>query len=263
MLYNIDMCNIVKLYNTKNYKQIQKYILDEPKMFNNKKYIYVRANTEYKLGLYENSYISFHTLLNKHPLNNEQRIINKKCSFNCLEKITENKKIKMNYKNEYITMPPNFGWIIPGILCAMSHPIKKIQIEALEFYNIKYIISLVNKNEKFEIYNDKQINHIYFEISELPSVEQTDKILSLIKTCKLTKEGILINCSDGLGKTGTILACYFLSGNKNYPQLSSTDAIKKVRTMRPNSIKNNLQEKFIQDYSNILWKRYLDDNEKN
>ena len=279
------MYNIVKLYNNKDYDEIQKYILSKPELFNNKKYIYVRANTEYKLGLYEDSYISFHTLLNYCQLDNHQRILNKNCSFECLEKITENKKVKINYDNEYIDLPNNFGWIIPGILCAMSCPFKKSHIRALEFYNIKYIVSLVqpivqltelneessdSKENEYVSFNKKilkgiKINRIVFEVpdSGSPTVEQTDKILSLIETCKLTKEGILINCTDGLGRTGTILACYFLKGNKNYPQMSSRDAIERVRTIRPNSVETREQENFVLEYSNILWKRYSDDNINN
>ena len=229
------MNNIVKLYNNKKYKLIQKYILTNPELFNNQKYMYIRACTEYNLKLYEDSYISFKTL-NKYNLNDDQKKINKDYIFKLLEKINNN-KIKINYNNEYIILPKKFKWIIPGVLCYSLNKLISKHMKIIEYYDIKYIITK-------DIFNNN-FNKL--------TVENTDYILNLINKCKINKEILLIDYSFDSKYINTILACYFIIADNNSPSLSYLDAIKKVKNIYNNT---DVDEQFILEYSIILWNRY-------
>jgi len=48
----------------------------------------------------------------------------------------------------------------------------------------------------------------------------------------------MVHCAAGIGRTGTILACYLIK----YQKYSAIDAIKKVRKERPGSIQSERQE---------------------
>ena len=48
----------------------------------------------------------------------------------------------------------------------------------------------------------------------------------------------MVHCAAGMGRAGTILACYLVK----YEKYSAHEAIKKVRKERPGSIQSEVQE---------------------
>jgi atypical dual specificity phosphatase len=54
----------------------------------------------------------------------------------------------------------------------------------------------------------------------------------------------MVHCAAGMGRAGTILACYLVK----YQKYSANDAIKKIRKERPGSIQSEMQELAITFY---------------
>ena len=61
-------------------------------------------------------------------------------------------------------------------------------------------------------------------------------------------EPVLVHCLAGLGRTGTILACYLIK----YEKMSAEDAIQHVREKRHGSIQSFVQEELIFQYAKTL-----------
>ncbi len=82
---------------------------------------------------------------------------------------------------------------------------------------------------------------------EAPSQRQLDHILATVKRAHDSRMGVAIHCAAGLGRTGTVLAAYFVSTG-----LTARDALRKVRELRPGSVETLDQERAIEQYAQKL-----------
>ena len=225
------MENIVKLYHDQNFSNINKYIIQKPRIFNNPKYIYIRANTEFELKRYSDSYISFQHFLNLKTINDDQRTIAHEKSLECLA-LMDNNICKLNYENESIHMD-TFKWIIPGILCTINGEITNDHHRALKFYNISQIINVENIDniENIDIFNYNVHKSLYTAIA--------------------------VNYND-VQKIGTVIACHLMTNKNNKcPTTVPSDIINKINNMYDMELSVDNME-FIKKYNKIIWKRYID-----
>ena len=61
---------------------------------------------------------------------------------------------------------------------------------------------------------------------------------------------VAVHCGAGLGRTGTLLACYFVNDG-----FSAHEAIERVRRSRPGSVESLGQETAVQRYADFLAER--------
>lgn len=152
--------------------------------------------------------------------------------------------------------PTNFSWIIDNKLAGSGTPMTSEQYKWLIKNNIKSIVTVrefplpqkwLVDNEKETIINDYKF--VYVKDYGVPSLEVLDNIVDYINI-KITKEEkpLVVHCAAGKGRTGTILAAYLLKQDN----ISSQDAIKKIRSLRPGSIQSKIQEEILHEYETFL-----------
>jgi atypical dual specificity phosphatase len=90
--------------------------------------------------------------------------------------------------------------------------------------------------------------HVPTEDFSAPDMEQIDEAIEFIQNRLENNEPVMVHCAAGIGRTGTILACYLVK----YHKLSAKDAIQKVRKERPGSIQSESQEIAISLYYKFL-----------
>jgi atypical dual specificity phosphatase len=77
-----------------------------------------------------------------------------------------------------------------------------------------------------------------------PTQAQLSSITSFISLSLSEGRPVGVSCGAGMGRTGTILACYLISTG-----LNAEDAMQEVRTKRPGSIETEGQEQAIRAFA--------------
>ena len=71
-----------------------------------------------------------------------------------------------------------------------------------------------------------------------PDMDRIDSAVDFIHEKIKNDQAVMVHCAAGMGRAGTILACYFIK----YKKFSAVDAIEKIRDERPGSIQSEVQE---------------------
>jgi len=69
-------------------------------------------------------------------------------------------------------------------------------------------------------------------------MDRIDYAVDFINEQIKNDHAVMVHCAAGMGRAGTILACYFVK----YKKFSADEAIKKIRKERPGSIQSEVQE---------------------
>src|SRR5208282_3613802 len=86
--------------------------------------------------------------------------------------------------------------------------------------------------------------HLPVEDMEAPSQGQLERAISTIHRAHENRLGVAIHCRAGLGRTGVILACYFVTKGMN-----AKNAIARVRRLRPGSIETEEQSEAVAEFA--------------
>ncbi len=142
--------------------------------------------------------------------------------------------------------PSGFSWIEKPLLAAMSRPEDAGDLVWLRDQGIQIIISLTEEPSPRRWVNDAGLFsvHVPIEDFQAPSLEQIEAVLSTVEKAQTRKMGVAIHCRAGLGRTGTILACYFVRQG-----MGASTAIAKVRQLRPGSVETPTQEEAVQEFA--------------
>ena len=141
----------------------------------------------------------------------------------------------------------NFSWILEGSLAGAQGPTNTRDIT---FFKLNDIQAVVRMEENTISTEPWQMVELYEPVRDFtaPDLEQIHRIVTFVEEEMETWERpVVVTCAAGLGRTGTILACYFVKVGYQ-PQ----EAINYVRQLRPGSIQTRGQEEAVHQYADYL-----------
>jgi len=86
--------------------------------------------------------------------------------------------------------------------------------------------------------------HIPIVDGQPPTPAQIDEFVALAKQGEADGTKIAVHCTAGRGRTGTMLAAWFISSG-----MSAADALSHIRKLRPLSVETSGQEQALEDYA--------------
>ena len=137
--------------------------------------------------------------------------------------------------------PDNFSWIIEEKLAGSAIPTSKEEVNWLKQEGVKSIVTIREEPLEDEWIKDVIYLHIHSNDMGVPEFDDLNKSVDFIHKRLENNEPVMVHCLAGLGRTGTILACYLIK----YANMSSDDAIAKIRKQRSGSIQSYSQEEII------------------
>ena len=144
--------------------------------------------------------------------------------------------------------PDNFSWLIENKLAGSAIPTSNDEVQWAVGQGIKSIITV--REEPLDDTWVKNVNYLHILSNDMGVPEFNDLVYAVdfIHRRVTDNEPVLVHCLAGLGRTGTLLACYLIK----YQNLSADEATQKVREERPGSIQSYPQEEIIFRFEKFL-----------
>jgi len=142
--------------------------------------------------------------------------------------------------------PSGFSWVEKPLLAAMARPSGPEDLAWLREQGIELLLSLTEERPRRDWIDDAGllVFHEPLEDMEPPEQEQLDRCVSAIVRANERKMGVAVHCGAGLGRTGAVLAAYFVARG-----LSAGNAIARIRRLRPGSVETDEQVVAVELYA--------------
>ena len=144
--------------------------------------------------------------------------------------------------------PDNFSWIIENKLAGSAIPTSIDEVQWAIEQGVKSIVTI--REDPLDDDWVKDVNYLHVSSNDMgvPEFADLTYAVDFIHRRITNSEPVMVHCLAGMGRTGTILACYLIK----YQKMSANEATEKVRRERPGSIQSYPQEEIIFRFEKFL-----------
>ena len=129
-------------------------------------------------------------------------------------------------------------WVAPGVL-GYAYPRAEMALAALSASGVRLLVNLHENPHDPARLRRHGLREVHLPVRDFaaPAPEQVEHGVALIDGAVAAGESAAVHCGGGLGRTGTLLACYLASSEG----LGAAEAIGRVRAMRPGFVETPAQ----------------------
>jgi atypical dual specificity phosphatase len=145
-----------------------------------------------------------------------------------------------------MSTPFGFSWVERPLLAALARPTEQDDFTWLREQGIEVLVSLTEDapRKDWSEAAGLLVFHEPLEDMQPPSREQLERAVSAILRATERGMGVAVHCGAGLGRTGVVLAGYFVAKG-----LKASDAIARVRRLRPGSVETGEQADAVAEFA--------------
>lgn len=140
--------------------------------------------------------------------------------------------------------PTNFSWLIGGSLAGSGRPTSAGEVRWARERGVKAIVTMTEDPLPAGWVDGMDYLHVPTADLTAPTVDDTDRAVEFIRGRVDEGRPVMVHCAAGLGRAGTILACYLV----RHCGMSAAKAVREIRKQRPGSIQSGEQEAAVEHY---------------
>lgn len=134
-------------------------------------------------------------------------------------------------------------WAVPSWLAGVRKPTEE-ELSVLRGLEIGAIVSILSDDANLELYKRHNFPHLWVPVvgSTAPTLPQLQQLKTFINSQNESGNAVAVHCSNGLRRTGTVLAALLIQQGANYER-----AMTAIQTANPAVELSEAQTSFLKN----------------
>jgi atypical dual specificity phosphatase len=139
-----------------------------------------------------------------------------------------------------------FDWLEPEGIGACEYPREEAALRGLSARGVSLLVNLHTRAHDPALLARHGLVELHLPVEDWspPDPEQIARGVEAIERARAEGRRVAVHCAAGLGRTGTLLACYLVRRG-----LTPAEAIARVRAARPGSVESGEQSEAVAAYA--------------